>query len=729
VIRALLRGSGPLLAALLVLAAFLGWRAVRLPADFSVGRLYGTASEEFAAFDRFRSEFGSDDTLLYVAFETPDAFAPETLRLLQDLGKRLGGVPGVGRTWGLPDALALYPFPFDARREVESSPLFRGTLFAEDRRAACLWVTLDPRGDRRAALGGIRAVLASAAGREFHVSGAPVVEHEYEVLTKRDLRTFMPLAAGIFLVLLAVYFRNLAGTLLPLLTVGIAIAATLGTMELLGLPMGLLSSLVPSLILVLGIADTIHLLAHHREEVAAGGAPREALERGLRMMLPACLLTSFTTAVGFASLVTTPVPAIREFGLVAAGGILIAYAVTAVLLPAALLRLPPFRAHAWSALGGRLLEAVGRVNERRALAVGAAAAVAVAAAGFGIARIRRESSWLHDLGRGHPVRRAHEFFEERLSGVFSVDLRIDGPLRGLGALRRVAALEEEIARWRLSPEIAVRHVAGFPDLVRELRPGRPRALPATQEEYDAVLRRIEALARAPGPALRLVDPEFRSCRLSVRMRGMTSRGLDALGRDLEARSGGIGEGLRVSVTGKTWVAKRAMDRTISSMLSSLGLATAVIFGSMAILFRSPAVGLLAIVPNVLPMVFTAGLMGWAGIDLNFSTVTVFSISLGIAVDTTIHYLARLRVELGRDGDPAAAMRRAVRGAGGPMIFGTLLLVVGFGSILTSNFLFTFHFGLLGGFTLLTALLCDLFVTPTLFRVLGTRLWKKRLDAG
>jgi len=170
-----------------------------------------------------------------------------------------------------------------------------------------------------------------------------------------------------------------------------------------------------------------------------------------------------------------------------------------------------------------------------------------------------------------------------------------------------------------------------------------------------------------------------------------------------------------------------MDRVIASMLSSLGIAALVIFGSMAVLFRSLRVGLLSILPNVLPMVFTAGLMGWAGIDLNFSTVTVFSISLGIAVDTTIHYLSRLRVELARDPDPTVAMHRAVRGAGGPMIFSTLLLVLGFGAILTSNFLFTFHFGLLGGFALLSALLCDLFVTPTLFRALGPRSWKKRLD--
>lgn len=728
-IRVLLRFSLPILGGVVALTAFLAWRASRLGADFTVARLYGTSGAEPADYERFRREFGSDDTLLYVAFPTADAFAPETLALLGDLGGRIGKLGGVRRTWSLRDALGLYPFPFDARREVEASPLFKGTLFSEDRRSACLWVTLrdeiDTAEERRVAIEGIRAALP---GPDFHVSGVAVVEHEYAELTKRDLRTFMPIAGGIFLILLAVYFRNLAGPLIPLLTVGIAIAWTLGGMELLGIPMGILSSLVPSLILVLGIADAIHVLAHHREELRACPDAREALARGLRVMLPACFLTSFTTAVGFASLVTTPVGAIREFGLLAAGGILAAYAVTATFLPAALARLPAFRAHPWDFAADRLLGAVARVNERRPLLVAAIAALAVGAAGLGIARVRRESSWLHDLRPSHPVRRAHEFFEKNLSGVFSVDVRIDGPLRELEALRKVAALESEIAAWRLSEEIGVRHVVGFPDLVREVRPARPRALPATQEEYEAVLRALEARTRGSDAGVRLADPGLGSCRLQVRMRGMTSRGLDALARDLERLAVKYrGHGLQVTVTGRTWVAKRAMDRVIASMLSSLGIAALVIFGSMAVLFRSLRVGLLAILPNVLPMVFTAGLMGWAGIDLNFSTVTVFSISLGIAVDTTIHYLSRLRVELARDPDPTVAMHRAVRGAGGPMIISTVLLVLGFGAILTSNFLFTFHFGLLGGFALLSALVCDLFVTPTLFRTLGPRSWKKRLD--
>jgi predicted RND superfamily exporter protein len=117
---------------------------------------------------------------------------------------------------------------------------------------------------------------------------------------------------------------------------------------------------------------------------------------------------------------------------------------------------------------------------------------------------------------------------------------------------------------------------------------------------------------------------------------------------------------------------------------------------------------------MLPMVVTGGAMGWLGIPLSFSSVTIFSVALGIAVDTTIHYLARLRLEVAVDHDHTKAMYRALRGAGRPMIFATILLVLGFGSILTSNFKFTFNFGLLGGIAIITALLGDLFVAPSLF---------------
>lgn len=720
-IARLLRHARLTLVLLAGATGLMAWQAGRIRFDFSMDRLFETGSAESEDHARFARDFGADDDSIIVAVGSHDVFRPETLAALRDLQDAVKKRPGVKAVYGLPDAAAFAP-PGRARQEILASPLFRGSLVSADGQVACLWVALrdevDTAEERKAELEALRETLRGRPG-EFHLVGLPVIEHEYVELTRRDLATFLPIAGVVFFVLLALYYRTAAGTLLPLLAVGTGIAWILGLMSLGGVPLSLLSSLLPTLILVLGIADVVHLLDRYREDLADLSEKREALSRTLRLMIGACFLTSFTTGTGFASLATTEVRTIREFGLLTAAGILLSYLLSMTLLPSALALLPPFRPRAaGTSLWDRPLAAVARLNARRPWAVALAVAALLAAAVPGLLRLRRESSWLHDLRSDNAVHRDHMFFEERLSGAFPLELRLDGPVRDLAWLGKVQAFQIEIARWRESDRFHVRHAAGFVDLVKDLNRARllgagPRVLPATQAEYDACLALYDRLPRPPGLP-RLADPEGRSCRLTVRMAGMTSSGLDRFSEALRKLHAPYASEIRLTVTGKTWLAKRAMDRVITNMLWSLGLASLVIFGAMALLFRSLRVGLLCILPNALPMLLTAGFMGWMGIDLNFSTVTVFSISLGIAVNTTIHYLARLRAELPLDADPRAAMARAVRGAGGPMIFSTLLLILGFGAILTSNFVFTFHFGLLGGFALLAALFGDLFVTPVLF---------------
>ncbi len=742
-VRFLLRRPGVILAAVAGLVAFLGWHAFRIRFDFTIDNLFQSRGSERAEYERFRQDFGGDDRMLYVAFAVPDAFDPVTLAVQDRLRSRLGGIRGVRSVLGLRDALDFYRgLPVDAGREVASSPLFRGTLFSEDGRTSCLGIRLADEAEsveeRRRIIGEIETVLRSTEGVEFHLTGLPTIENEYIELTRRDLVTFMPIAGGVFLILLTLFFRSVAGVLIPPATVAVSILCALGLMSLRGMSLGLLSSLIPNLILILGISDAVHILARYQEELTTEPDRRRALERTLSLMVAACFLTSFTTAAGFASLATVDVPAIREFGWVTAAGIMTTYLLTILLVPSVLNRLPRFPGRAPGArlhrVMNRLLGWIADVDDRHAAKVGLVTLLLVVAATFGMARLQRDSSWLHDFRRDNPVYRAHAFFEERLGGAFSVDLVLSGPVRDPAWLKKAEVFQAEVSRWGRLEGARVGHAVGFVDFIKEINRARqgflaPRALPGTAAETESCLRLYAAAEKKGGGFPRMADVPLSSCRVMLRMKGVTSRMLDAFRRDLEEMRRRQGDGFSVEMTGKTWLAKRTMDGVVGNVLSSIGLAAAVIFGSMVVLFRSLKVGVAAILPNALPILFTAGLMGWLGIDLNFSTVTVFSISLGIAVDTTIHYLARLRLEIGKDGDPRGAMRRAVRGAGGAMILSTALLVFGFGAILTSNFVFTFHFGLLGGFALVTALLCDLFVTPVLFRFFGPREAGKRGAGG
>jgi len=774
-----LLGYSPLaLVAVAGLTGWLGWRASRIEFDFTLERLFESRDEAMERYTKFKESFGGDDAALFVGYRAPSVLAPETLAEVERIGGRLSKIEHVRAVFGLGDAVAfLKPFriPDGALRgELTSNPLFAGSLVSPDGRTGCLWVLLDAAARQEKArakvIDAVRAVLEEeerATGLPLHLAGIPAIEREYTRLAVRDLLTFTPISVATFLLLLCLYFRNVLGTVLPLAAVGIAVVWTLGLMELSGRSIGVLTSIVPNLILVIGIADAIHFLSRYQEDLRTGVSKRDALATTTWVMLFACFLTAFTTSIGFASLLTTKVAIVREFGIVCAVGFMIVYVVLVTFLPGVLDRVPPLRGRVLDEFSARFsdraMERLADFNRRRWPWIWAGWAAVTAVSVVFMLRIERGSSWLQDIRSDNAVHRAHAFLEEHLSPVFTIDLEIDGrapgALRSFETLRAIDAFEGDLRGLGASQAIS------FVDLARELHRGRQimlraalgepverpmadpslRALPRTEKELGGALALLRPLERRYDMLSRVVSPDFARTRVSVRVPKLDSKRLERFLGDVERLHRGKYAGSFAMVaTGKSVLAKRAVDDIVGNMVSSLWLAGVLIFGCMWALFQSVKVGLLSMIPNFVPMFVTAGVMGAAGMELNFSTATIFSISLGIAVDSTIHYLSRLRVELGQDppspspdggsperlrgagADPAGAMRRALVGAGRPMIFGTLLLVLGFASILTSNFRFTFNFGLLGGITMLVALACDLTLTPTLMYVARPRVrrWEK-----
>lgn len=756
-VKVFLGCSKYLIVVLVAATIFFGTRVAQLRFDFSMESLFATGSRERRDYDWFRGNFGSDDAVVFVGFKAPDVLSEPMRNYAGHLAGRLAKIPGVRGVFSVKDAVDFYRgYVKDDRfitDEIRTNPLFRGNVISEDGRTTCLWVLFAPEvrseEQRAAVLEKVRGILGEeerASGLRFHSAGIPVIEHEYARMTRRDLMTFMPLAVSVFLLLLCFYFRNVMGTFLPLASVGMGVVWTMGLMQVCGLKISILSSIIPSMILVVGIADAVHILSHYREMAHEHPDKKEALARTILAMVPATFLVATTTSVGFASLATTDIYIINEFGVVTALGIMVGWLITIHFMPAALDNLPPFRgrvmdnfAHQFS---DRLMERIGRINERHKkwIAVGTLAVVGLAVAG--IFRIKRESSWLQDVRRDNAVYQAHAFFEQNLSPVITVDLilRADRPgaMKELDRLRKAEELQAYVREWKhpSRPDVRVTQTLSYTDLLKEVNRARQikkrfdagdllgayalaknpaiRKLPENDAEleecralYEGFLRNDDSLST------RLTDREFTSSRISVRISNVNNVTLQDFMGDVGREHAKYAGSFRLMPTGKSWLAKQAMDSVVANMISSTWVAAAIIFGSMMLLFRSFKVGLISIVPNMLPMVTTAGIMGWGGIPLNFTSITIFSIVLGIAVDTTIHYLARLRLEVAADGDHVQAMHRTLRGAGRAMIFSTLLLVLGFGSILTSSFKFTFYFGVLGGAGLLVALVCDLFVTPAL----------------
>ncbi len=780
-IKFFLRFSKLILLGVVCLTIFLGYHASKIRFDFTMEGLFQTGSQERKDYDWFQKNFGSDDEVVFVAYKAPNVLGKEMREYADHLSQKLSKVHGISGVFGIKDA---YDFGWSylekepgtsqlkeqlIRKELRTNPLFQGNVISADGRTTSLWLvfsqSIQSEEDRAAVLESVQKILEkeeAESGLKFYIAGIPVIEHEYVVLTKRDLLTFLPLAVAVFFLLLCMYFRNVMGTFLPLATVGIAMLWTVGLMSLFGLKISVLSSIVPILILIIGIADSVHLLSRYREDAQKYENKREALAHTMLTMVAACFLTTFTTAIGFAALLTTDLYIVQEFGVLTAVGIMIAYVVAIEFLPSVLDNVPRFRGRIADnfseELSDRTLTGIARINLRHRGIIFMVVSLVVGISVIGIFRIKNEGSWLQDIRESNPVYQSHKFFEKNLSDVVTLDIILRSPEKGeindLERLQKIEAFQREVSSWVMpgNDQVRVTQTLSYTDFLKEINRARViknayeeasnkkglqkmaafaevrkkvddpvlRKLPADQKSMQACLAlyngtpEVKGIDKEYDLVARMTDKDFSSSRLSVRLQNATSTRIEAFIQFVRQKHKPFANDFSFMPTGKTWLAKKAMDSVIRNMVASLGLAAIIIFFSMSLLFRSIKVGLLAIVPNMLPMVVTGGAMGWIGIPLSFSSVTIFSVALGIAVDTTIHYLARLRLEVAVDHDHTKAMYRALKGAGRPMIFATILLVLGFGSILTSNFKFTFHFGLLGGIAIVTALLGDLFVAPSLF---------------
>lgn len=747
------RRPWPVLLLVAGVTAWLGFWVSRARVDFSIESLFLSKDAEVREYDEFQEQYGREDSSIYVVVESPDVFAPAALGILDKLTTRLGTRPEVSRAFSVSSFLRVSrrkAVPADDaeaaawRREVLSSPILAGNLVGRDGTTAVVLLEMSTAIEQARVRGEVIAWIRQVVAEETDgavtrvaFAGIPVIEQEYAKLIENDQSKFTPLAIGMFMVLLFLYFRTLGGVILPLATVMLAAGWAVGILTMEGRPLGVLTNLVPTLVLVIGIGDSIHILSRYSEELHANPEKRVALATAFRAMLVPCLQTSATTAVGFLTLMTTTLYGVQEFGLYCAIGVMLAYVASMSFLPGmlALMRpLPSDRGFA-SAIGrgGRFLEGIARINDRRRWWVLAAGGACIVATGIGISRVEIRMSWFQDLDVSNPVARDTQFIEERLTGTFTVEMVVDAGKDGAFLdPERLATLSgfAEFARGQGH----VSHAMSIADLLMEAKhvaqggnAGR-RSLPASRQEAQLLVGGMKLVGKQWADWLpRWIDDGFRRARVSVRVANVDSVVMGQLIQTLQVEAARAMPGTTVLVTGRSYMAGRTMRRVVDNCLSSTGLALGLIFLLMWIEFRSLTVGFLSMIPNIIPVAMTGGLLGFAGIWLNFSTITIFSISLGIAVDNTIHYLARYKEEMAKDRDPVKAMTRVLTTSGRAMIFGTVVLVGGFGAIITSNFVFTRNFALLGGITMISALLADLFLTPTLLLVFHA--WEANQQAG
>src|SRR5215470_12189671 len=473
------------LAVIALLTAFLGWHALALRIDPGVESMIPVGGSDLEGLRTLQALFGSDEVVV-LAFHSDSLFSRESLARLDRLTRRVAELPHIARVLSPTNVRDLEgdelgPVPLVPYAQVVagklraealgerlgSHPIFGGLLVARDARTAAILVELQPSRDSLAPRGGLVADLrraASEAGPDVtaYVAGLPVEKVDVATYIARDQKIFVPLVFLIIAVMTAVLYRHPVGMLVPLSVLTLALVCTLGLFGFAGRSLNPVTSLMTPVILVMSLEGTIQLLNQYLAARARGLPVSDALAHADCQMRIPCFNAALTAAIGFVSLLTLPIPAIRDFGLFTAAGIMIGYGLTIILTPLLLATLPDFpprviRAFEPGPVERGLTRVVHWVCEHRpATVVGAGAVLALAA--VGVARIRVETDIIHSLRHASPLAAAARFIDAELTGVNSVEILIPG-LRANDpeALGKVARFEEAI---RDLP--GVRKVTGLP---------------------------------------------------------------------------------------------------------------------------------------------------------------------------------------------------------------------------------------------------------------------------
>jgi len=757
-VRGLVRGiialRWPLLVALVVVSAAATVVVVRgLTFDFSPRSLFLTHDKEIEYIEAFRERFGAEDASFMVLLHADSEvlWSEQGLTLLGELTDELGALEHVSEALSLTNVWV--PVRYDdggldyrqllesfddesialARRTATDSPLLVQRLVNVDGDTAVVVVRfeegLDKELERRPVLDAVDAIVAQKIQPPFsgHAMGLAQAQREYAILLPRDLLRNSTLSVVLISIFIWILFRNWSSIVVSNAAVGMALVWVLALMVLTDHPVDMVNSVITSLVLVIGVSEAVHLITRYRELLAAGRPRAEALRVGVSRVALACLLTAVTSAVGFASLYTAKITVIKVLGIFAATGIMFAFVTAIVLVPACFTFLPPPPAEGPGAprrgLTGRWTDWVGRyVTSTRGRRVTWVVSLIVTGISIvGITQLDANNFLLEEMWPKNRMRVANAFAEEHFGGVLPIEIEITAP-EAEGQLDPEVLAATLALQDFLDQDPYIGRGLSFADLVVEahaLATG-DKELPGSAAQAQQELFLFE-LGGDVNPVEGYVDPDYRYSRISTSARDWGSDRFHQWHADLDAKAAELfPDDVDVHVTGAILIANNALANIVGDTFRSLSTAFVIISILMTLLFRSVKIGVLAMIPNLLPLIVTLGVMGYCGITIRTSMVLIFALSLGVAVDDTIHILARYRQELEVDGDIAGALRRSVATTGQAIVFASTLLVAGFSIFLFSSFYGLFQFGFLGAITLTTALLADLFLTPAMIQTFQLR---------
>ncbi len=732
----------PIMLGLLLITFITGQAVFKLEIDPSMETLFNKKSPEYLYYREASERYGSDQ-MVAIAMATTGLFTEANIKKLNSLTDRIADIPHVERVLSLSNAMDIkHKFAGikvvpalqgaldgersfeEVKRDVLANELFVNNLISKDGRVANILVYLKPTGKDLQLSGSViqemRDMLAAEekAGLKFYIAGSPVEQYDFIKLIRSDQFTFVPLITILLILTTYLIYRSFTCMVLAMSIVFMTLCWTMGAIAILGQQLNLMTSLLAPVIMIVSVINSIYLMNLFFEIRPHQPSLREAVAMTIEQLGVPCFLTHFTAILGFISLAFTPVPAIQNFGVFAAMGTFFSYIVEVVLTPI-LLPILPYRMlgqateeeHIFNKMLTGFLE---KLDFRWKWWIIAITIGVVSVSFHGISRLEVDTNMIKQMKPDLPLAISTRFIDDHLTGVYSLSFVFKRKDKGTMADRdTLLGIDAFKTFLETKPEIS--KVNSITTVLKKINFARYDDLKAYKipDKQEDVKRYFDGIAQSGDPEVwKVVSPDYQEVRLEARMKAVgTTRGARVEDEAREYLRKNLADKVSYEITGSVVLLGKMAKDLVDEQIHSFTFAFVSILIVVMIIFRSFKLGLLAAIPNLIPILGVYGLMGYMRIELSTPTAMISSIVLGLVVDASIQFIYRFRYEFENRHHYIQALHYTYRSTGMSMFVSTLILVIGFASSVFASFRPTVHFGVLTSLTIFFALICTLVVLP------------------
>ncbi len=743
-----------LLVAMGVITLFFGYFATKVQMTYDFAKVVPQDDPDFIDYVKFKETFGEDGNILVIGTRHPDVFKLGYFNDWYDLNKEIEGIEGVekvvslGNIYSLDrnDSLAqLTAHPLLQQKPktqaeldsilgiVETLKFYHGLLYVPQDSLAIMAVTLKKAQlDSKARIPLVRSIEAKAKQfgeqhqSQMHISGLPYVRTIMSSRVADEIKIFTYLSIFITALFIFLFFRFLSAVIFSLIVVVIGVIATMGLLALLGYKITILTGILPPLMVIIGVQNCIYLLNVYHQEFATHGNKMMALLRLISKNGLALFLTNATTAVGFVVFSFSGSAMLDQFSIISGLVILIVYVVSLLFIPIVYSYLPPpqpkHTKHLDSIRLNKVLDKCNYLVYHKRPWIYGITLLLVVVSFFGSTRVKNLGYVVDDLPANDPVYLDLKFFEKYLKGTLPFEIRIDTKrndgIKDYVTLQKINKLQKELVQF---PELS--KATSIVDLLKFANQGMHYG----EEKYYIVpsvvniTEIVDYLPKGQGQGQAsliksMVDSNFRQARVSVQMADIGSVEMKRLTAAVQQKIDSIFPKTEydVKITGTSAIFLKGNDYLIDNLIQSMISALIIISVMMAFLFFSWRMVLISLIPNLIPLLMTFGIMGFFGIRLKPSTIIIYSIAYGIVVDFTIHYLAKYRHSLKKHNwDMKFAIPESLAEAGPSIIYTAIALFAGFIIFAASNFGGTVALGVLTSLSLIFGMFMNLLLLPAM----------------